>query len=84
MTDDDRIIAGIEAKELLNSTIMQAAFHAIEKAALDELIETEIVDDLRRCRLVERVRAIRDVRAAIDSIRMTGKITASKHGAAFD
>ena len=84
MTDDDKIIAGIEAKELLNSTIMQAAFHAIEKAALDELIETEIVDDLRRCRLVERVRAIRDVRAAIDSIRMTGKITASKHGAAFD
>jgi hypothetical protein len=84
MTAVVRIIAGIEAKELLGSTIMQAAFHAIEKAALDELIETEIVDDLRRCRLVERVRAIRDVRAAIESIRMTGKMTANKAGAAFD
>ncbi len=84
MTDDDRIIAGIEAHEVLNNTVVQAAFHAVERQALEELIATDVIDDLRRCRLVERVRAIRDVRAAIDSVRMTGKITAAKVGAAFD
>ena len=84
MTDEDRIIAGIEAKQILASPIVQAAFHAIESQALEELIATEIIDDVKRCRLVERVRAIRDVRGAIESIRMTGKIAASRAGAAFD
>ena len=84
MTDEDRIIAGNEARQILASAIVQAAFHAVEAQALEELIATEAIDDLKRCRLVERVRAIRDVRAAIESVRMTGKIAAERAGAAFD
>lgn len=84
MTDDDRIIAGIEAKQLLGSHIVQAAFHSIEAQAIEELVNSDVIDDVKRCRLVERVRAIRDVKSAIDSIRMTGKLAAQKTGAAFD
>lgn len=79
MTEAER--KATEAKSLLESPILTEAFEAIERAAYDELLGVEAwrVDaEKHRTTLINRINAIRELRATLQSVITTGTQSARK------
>ena len=79
MTDAERRAS--EAKALLDDGMLKEAFEAIEKAAYEELLGVEAwrVDaEKHRTTLINRINAIRDLRAVLASVITTGTQSARR------
>lgn len=75
LSDEDKIILGNEAKQILSSHIVRDAFATIENDAMEKLIACPPEDDALRFRLAERVKVIRDLKQALQTVQNTGQIT---------
>lgn len=73
MTDAERKAA--EAKAVLDDGVLKEAFEAVEKAAYEELLSCAAE---HRAALIDRINAIRDLRAHLQSVVTTGTQAARK------
>jgi len=83
MTDDDKIILGNEARQILGSKLVRDSFEAIERDAVERLIYSAPDDDVARYRLAERIKVIREVRDFLTSTTVTAQQAAKKLGFEF-
>lgn len=76
---DDRIIAADRAAEVLNNPFFKSAMDRIEQRAIEEARNVRgwmPGSDRRRRHLIERANIIREIRAELQSVVMTGKLAA--------
>ena len=83
MTEEDKIILGHEARQILGSKLVRDAFAAIEKDAIEKLIASAPDDDMIRYRLAERIKVIREVKDFLTSTTITAQQAANKLGMEF-
>ena len=79
MTDAERRAS--EAKALLDDGMLKEAFEAIERDAYEELLKTDtwlVNHDRVRAALIDRINAIRDLRAHLQSVITTGTQSARR------
>ena len=82
MNDSEKIHRGNRARELLDDELLREAFAAIEGDAQDQLLAAGPLDDALRRAMADRINAIRNVKAALQSVLITGKTAALRNAQA--
>ena len=82
MTDEEKIIRGNRARELLNDEVMTGAYAMVEAQAIEELLAADPLNDALRCVMVERINALRNVKQALVSVVTTGRAAALRNSGA--
>ena len=76
MTPDEKIRRASEAQQLMQNPFLREAFDKIERDAMEEMLSAHPwarLGDRKRRLAAERVRTIRDVRAALVSVIAEGQ-----------
>lgn len=76
---EDRIIAAGHATEVLNNPFFKSALDRIEQRAIEEARNVKgwmPGSDRKRRHLIERANIVREIRAELQSVVMTGKLAA--------
>lgn len=76
MTNEERVLRGERARMLLQDPLLGEALDGLEKRYTEELLRTSAwrpFSDSKRRALIDRINALRDVRAALEAEMAMGK-----------
>lgn len=74
----DPQVRAAEAAQALESPVLTEAFNAVEREFIEKAISAEADNDAAMIENIRHVRALRAVRAALNSFVTTGKMKAQK------